>query len=99
MINHVHQPADTPYRASHAIYVRENAEQAFPEVGEIPAFLHDRLISVRSFDEQHMMVDGTAVGGTNLEDEISRIFADPVVAYLHLHFAGAGCFAAAVERA
>ena len=25
LVNHVHQPADTPFRASHAIFVREGA--------------------------------------------------------------------------
>ena len=28
LLNYVHQPADTPYKASHAIFVREGAERA-----------------------------------------------------------------------
>ena len=28
LLNHVHQPADTPYRSSHAIFVGEGARQA-----------------------------------------------------------------------
>ena len=28
LLNYVHQPAKTPYRASHAIFVREGAERA-----------------------------------------------------------------------
>jgi hypothetical protein len=29
LLNHEHQPAESPYRASHAIFVREHAGQAF----------------------------------------------------------------------
>src|SRR5450432_4004488 len=29
LVNHVHQPGDTPYRASHAIFVREGAQRAY----------------------------------------------------------------------
>ena len=99
LINHLHQPANSPYRASHAIYVREMAEQYFPEIGEVPEVLSRRVISVRAFDAEHMMVDGVAIEGTQLKEVIGRMLADPTVSYIHLHYAGAGCFAAAVERA
>ena len=29
LLNYIHQPADTPYRSSHAIFVREGAERAY----------------------------------------------------------------------
>jgi hypothetical protein len=45
------QPALTPYRASHAIYVREDARQADLEPGVVPEMLRMRLLSVRAFDE------------------------------------------------
>jgi hypothetical protein len=38
------------------------------------------------------------VEGHHLEDTIERLFADPRAAYLHLHYAAPGCYAARVDR-
>src|SRR5437868_2482740 len=39
LLNFCHQPADTPFKASHAIFVREGAEDTFDGVGAIPEVL------------------------------------------------------------
>ena len=57
LVNYVHQPADTPYRASHAVYVLEGAEAAYDAVDEIPEAIRGRTVSLRAFDAEHMMVD------------------------------------------
>jgi hypothetical protein len=98
LLNYVHQPADTPYRASHAIFVREGATAAYESVDEIPAALRIRTISLRAFDAAHMMVDAELVDGRQLEPAIARMFADPQVGYLHAHYAQRGCYAARIER-
>ncbi len=51
-----HHRVDTPYRASGPIYVREAATQASPGVGEVPALLRTRLLSLRAYDARGMMV-------------------------------------------
>lgn len=99
LVNHVHQPAESPYRASHAIFIREHASQAFPERGEIPGVLATRLISVRAFDERHYMVDADVIDGDDLCAVIPRMFESSAVEYLHLHNAGPGCYAARVTKA
>ena len=99
LVNYAHQPGDSPFRATHAIYVRENAEQAFPDVGTIPAYLETRLISIRAFDEKHFMIDADVVDGSHLSESIPTMLKDPKTAYLHLHNAKPGCFAARVTRA
>jgi len=38
------------------------------------------------------------VDGRDLEAAIERLLAEPRAAYLHVHFAAAGCYAARVER-
>src|SRR5690606_21076512 len=43
LLNHVSQPADTPYRASHAIFIREGATQAFDAVNQVPEVMRIRL--------------------------------------------------------
>lgn len=98
LLNFEHQPCDTPYRATHAIFVRENAEQAFPDVGAIPEALASRLMSIRAFDQKHYMVDADVVPGSDLSDAIPAMFRNPDVSYLHLHNAKPGCFAASVTR-
>jgi hypothetical protein len=99
LLNHEHLSADSPYRASHAIYVREGARQAHPAVGEVPQVLRSRLLSVRAYDEAGMMVVADVVDGTAVEGVIETMLAQPEVAYLHLHNAKPGCYAARVDRA
>jgi Protein of unknown function (DUF1203) len=98
LVNYEHQDADTPYRARHAIYVRAG-EQRYDAVGEIPEQLRKRLLSVRAFDAAGMMLDADVTEGRELETLIDRLFADRAVAYLHLHYARPGCYAARVDRA
>jgi hypothetical protein len=65
----------------------------------VPAPLAIRLLSVRAFDDAGMMTDAEVVEGRDLAPLIARMFADPAVAYLHVHNAKRGCFAARVDRA
>src|ERR1700722_18209942 len=46
LLNYDPQPMRSPYRATHAIFVREGAKEAHPEVGEVPQALRTRLLSV-----------------------------------------------------
>src|SRR5262249_32651756 len=57
LVNFEHQPADTPYRSRHAVYVRDGAEQAELSTGEIPELLRRRTLSVRAFDAQGMLIN------------------------------------------
>jgi len=99
LVNYMHQPGATPYQATHALFVRENARQAFPEVGMVPESLECRLISIRAFDERHMMVAADVVEGSRLSLSIPEMLQDSKVSYLHLHNARPGCYAARVTRA
>jgi len=99
LVNYVHQPADTPYRASHAIFVRERDVAATNMVGDIPPAMRTRPLSLRAFDAAGLMVDGDLVDGREAERLISRFLADPQVAYIHAHYAKRGCYAGLIERA
>jgi hypothetical protein len=96
LLHYEHQPAATPFRASHAIYVRAG-ERTFDAVDVVPAQLRTRLLSVRAFDRGDMMIAADVVDGGELEAAIDRLFAG--AAYLHVHFARQGCYAARVDRA
>ena len=99
LLNYLHQPADTPYRASHAIFVREWAETQYRARNEIPDVLRIRPISLRAFDPSGDMVDADLVGGGDLKPTIERLFANPGAAYIHAHYAKRGCYAARIDRA
>jgi hypothetical protein len=98
LVNHEHQPADTPYRARHAIFVREGAQAAYAGVDEVPEALRIRMISLRAFDAAHMMVDADLATGDDIRVLIERMLGNPEVAYLQAHYAKRGCYAARVER-
>ena len=98
LLNHDHQPANTPYRQQGPIFVRET-EERFERVGVIPPALARRTLSLRGFDEEDMMIEADLVEGAEAAGLIERLFANPRVAYIHAHYARRGCFAALIERA
>jgi len=98
LVNHVHQPANNPYRASHAIFVLEGAEAAYDRTDEIPEALRIRPLSLRAFDGDDLMVDAALIDGKESETAIDRLFANPAIAYIHAHYATRGCYAARIDR-
>ncbi len=98
LLNYEHQPADTPYRARHAIFVREGADKALDLVDALPEVIRIRPISLRAFNEAGEMIDADLANGADLVPLIDRFFASPAVAYLHAHYAKRGCFAARIDR-
>jgi hypothetical protein len=98
LLNYEHLPDASPYRSRHAIFVREGAETPAVFTDEVPEQLATRLLSVRAFDRDAMMTDAEVIEGNALEPLIETMFGDPVVAFLHVHNAKRGCFAARVDR-
>lgn len=99
LVNFVHQAADTPYRASHAIFVREGATQRYASVNEIPDVIRRRLLSLRGFSAEGMLLEADVTEGRDIEAVITRFFADPAIAYIHVHNARQGCYAGRIDRA
>ena len=97
LINHEHLAVDSPYRSRHAIFVRAG-EQTFDAADVVPDMLRRRLLSLRAFDDHGMMTACDVIDGRELETAIGQLFADPQAAYLHVHFAKPGCYAARVDR-
>ncbi|HKA89895.1 MAG TPA: DUF1203 domain-containing protein [Haliangiales bacterium] len=92
-----HHPAASPYRASGPIFVRRHATR-FDAVDRVPDAARPRLLSVRAYDRDGMLVTADVCDGAVLEDAIHRMFRDGA-AYLHVHFARPGCFLCRVDRA
>ncbi|QQA43417.1 DUF1203 domain-containing protein [Pelagovum pacificum] len=98
LLHYEHMPAHSPFRASHAIYIREGAERARLAPGEVPEVLARRLLSVRAFDGDDMMVAAEVVEGTSLGPVLSDWLEDAGVAFVDIHYARPGCFAGRAVR-
>ena len=99
LLNWAHLEGDTPYRGNGPIFIRENALAHFDAVDVVPLQQSRRTLSVRAYDADGFMRHGRVVQGDALEAQIGELFDDTEVAYLHLHNAGRGCYAARVDRA
>jgi Protein of unknown function (DUF1203) len=98
LVNYEHHPVDSSYRMRFAIYVRLGEEQ-YDAVDRVPEQLRTRMLAVRAFDANAMMRAWEVVGGQQVEEVIERLFKDADAAYLHVHYAAPGCYAARVDRA
>jgi Protein of unknown function (DUF1203) len=95
----LNQTADTPYRASHAIFVREGAEETYDRIDEVPQVMRTRLLSLRAYDASGMMLDADVVDGGEIETTIGRLFENDRTAYIHAHNAKRGCYSGRIDRA
>ena len=93
-----HHAVSSPYRAAGPIYVRRNAVQRVLPPGNVNEYVTRRLISVRAYDVDHMMVAAEVCEGTDVATLLDRQFADERVTYVHLHNARPGCFSCLAQR-
>ena len=98
LVNYEHLPVDSPYRMRFAIYVRKG-DETYDKIDEVPEQLRTRMLAVRSFDANGMMLAFELVDGRELEGAIGKLFRAPHAEYLHVHYAAPGCYAARVDRA
>ncbi|HUI95512.1 MAG TPA: DUF1203 domain-containing protein [Xanthobacteraceae bacterium] len=98
LVNYEHHAVDSPYRMRFAVYVRRG-EETYDAVDAVPEQLRIRTLAVRAFDANAMMVGWEIADGRQLMAVIERLLADPRAAYLHIHYAAPGCYAARAERA
>ena len=98
LLSFEHQGAHSPYRATGPIYVRKAATIAFDAFDVIPEPVRARLLSVRAYDAQDLIVEAEVVDGKDIEPLIAAFFKHEDVAYLHVHYARRGCYACRVDR-
>ena len=98
LVNHVSHDVANPYRASHAIFVAEGAEEPAEFVDEVPPVFGPRVMSLRGFDKDGMMVDAILTEPGEAEAGIRELFDNPEIETIHAHNAGRGCFSAKIER-
>ena len=98
LLNHVSHDVSNPYRASHAIFVTEGAEEAAEYVDEIPPVFEPRVLSLRGFDADGMMTDAMLAQPGEADAAIRKLLQNPEIEMIDAHNAIRGCFAARIER-
>jgi hypothetical protein len=93
-----HQTAHSPYKASGPIYIRKAAAEPFNAIDTLPPVFDGRLLAVRAYDAEGLMT-AAEVADSDPRALFDSFFADPAVAYLHVHYARRGCYSCSVERA
>lgn len=98
LLNYAHLDKETPFHASHAIYVREGVSRAADHVDVLPPALAARNLGLRGFTGDGYLHDGELAFAGEADAGIARLLADPAVAYVDIHSAAYGCFLARAER-
>ena len=97
LLNHVSHDVANPYRASHAIFIAK-ADQAAEYVDRSPPVFESRMLSLRGFDTDGMMVDALVAQPGEADAGIRKLFDNPAITSIHAHNAARGCFSAKIER-
>ncbi len=98
LFHYQHLDVTSPYKASGPIFVRKNVKAAVLDINTIPAMLTDRLLSIRGYDNNAMMIDAKTIQGITLFDTIQCLFNNSKIEYLHIHNADPGCYNCQVDR-
>jgi hypothetical protein len=98
LVPYRHQTSATAYAAEGPIFVREGRTRRATWIDEIPEQLKVRLISLRAYDRDGMMIDADVIEGQALKPVIEHFLANEKASYLHAHFARRGCYAALITR-
>jgi len=98
LLNHTSHDVANPYRATHAIFVTETEQDAATYVDEVPPVFQKRVLSLRGFDKDGMMVDALLTLPGEADAGIRKLFANPEIETIHAHNATRGCFSARIER-
>jgi hypothetical protein len=96
LLNHVSHDFANPYRASHAIFVADADRAEF--IDELPPVFAGRVLSLRGFDGDGMMMDALLAQAGEAEAAIRTLFDNPAIDTIHAHNATRGCFSAKIER-
>lgn len=97
LLNHVSNDVANPYRATHAIFVSD-ADQPAQFVDRTPPVFETRVLSLRGFDADGMMIDALVVQPGEADAGIRRLFENSNIESVHAHNAARGCFSAKIER-
>jgi hypothetical protein len=89
----------SPYTGDGPVYVHEQGCERFPSApGAVSEQVGGRTLSIRAYDGDAMMRDAAVLPGEEFAERAEALLAGDDVDFLHVHFAGPGCFAFRVDR-
>ncbi|AYV66155.1 MULTISPECIES: DUF1203 domain-containing protein [Niallia] len=98
LLNYQYHFVNSPYKANGPIFIRKEATTAMLDVNEIPDIIYHRLLSLRGYNIDAMLVDARVTEGVNVRKMIDDVFDNEEVAYIHIHYAKPGCYSCLVKR-
>lgn len=98
LLNYIHADVETPFRASHAIFVREGATMAPRYDDMAPPYLERRTVSLRGFDRAGMIRKASVAAPGGADAGIRGLLEDEEIDYVDVHNAAWGCFLARAKR-
>lgn len=99
LFHHTSHDVETPYRSAYAIFIREQAGEPARYVDAIPPVFERRPMALRCFDGDGMLKRAALAEPGEADQAIREQLAHEDIAYIDVHNAAYGCFAARVERA
>jgi late competence protein required for DNA uptake (superfamily II DNA/RNA helicase) len=93
-----HHKTNSPYKATGPIFVRKNINEATLAINEIPTMLLHRLLSLRCYNKEGIMINATVIEGKIVSETLQTLFTNKEIAYVHIHNAKPGCYNCVVER-
>jgi hypothetical protein len=90
----------SPYAGKGPVFVHAQGCEPFRSApGAVSEQVSGRLLSIRAYDGDAMMTEAGVLEGERFTERVSALLEDAQVEFLHVHFAGPGCFAFRVDRA
>lgn len=81
------------------IFIRKNAQNKEFKVNEIPLMFNHRILSLRGYDIDYMMIYAATIKGSVLKETINTAFENEKVNFIHIHNSSPGCYNCLVKRA
>jgi hypothetical protein len=90
----------SPYAGEGPVFVHADGCEPFAaRAGEISEQVTGCLLSFRAYDGDAMLTDARVREGERFAETVAELLGNGEAAFLHVHFAGPGCFAFRVDPA
>ena len=90
----------SPYAGEGPVFVHADGCEPFaPAPGRLSEQIAGRRLSIRAYDGDAMMTGAEVLAGEGFAEHVTELLGDDGIDFLHVHFAGPGCFAFRVDRA
>lgn len=93
LLNYEHYNVNSPYKSIGPVFVGLNSQQVSLKNNSLPEIiLPERRFSIRSYDENFMMIFAEIVLGKDVHNYISEHLKNTKIKYMQVHFAAPGCW-------